>query len=436
VSRPGPAEVLKRLPDASAVLARRVIEAADAGGLAVYLVGGPVRDLLLGRSVRDVDLVVEPRDGQDAETLARAAAPEGAEIVAHDRFGTVRIDGSEASLDLATVRSETYDHDGALPSVGAGGLEDDLVRRDFSVNALALPLSRVARVRHAGIVEVGGGLEDLKRGRLRVLHPRSFHDDPTRALRAARLGPRLGFSLTRGSRTALRNALRDGAFSRVSGDRYRRELVKLFDDAAQGLDPARALRLLDEWHVLAALEPGLAFPREAGSPVRRVGRAIELPPWRSPRWRPWMTGLMVWLAPLAAALRRRALRRFAVRGAVADRIASIPRQRERILRAVERARGRGAVDALLHDLPEEELHAIHAWAEPAVRRRIVRFAGEDRVRRLPVTGADLTARGLAGPEVGRALARIRAAFLDGALSTSEEALGLAEEVVRRGKRRK
>jgi len=423
------------MPEAAAELVRGVVEAAEVRGDSVYLVGGPVRDLLLGRPVRDIDLLVEPVVDENVESLARGAAPEGATVTAHDRFGTVVVERGDVAIDLATARVESYSHDGALPSVSEGTLAEDLRRRDFTVNALAIPLTRDARARYPSVVDVENGLDDLANGKLRVLHPRSFRDDPTRVLRAARLAPRLGFALSRGSRSALRDALRDGAFGRVSGDRLRREFVKLFDDARLGLDPVRALKLLADWHVLGALEPGLTLPPEAASPLRRVRRCVEAPPWRAARWRPWTTGLGVWLAPLAPQLRRRALRRFAVRGGLSERVLSMPKMRDRTLRALGKARGRGAIDALLQALQEEELFALYAWGSPAVRRRIVRYGVEDRHRRLPVNGSDLTALGLTGPAIGRALERIRVAVLDGSVRNREEALMLAGEVGRQRSRR-
>jgi tRNA nucleotidyltransferase (CCA-adding enzyme) len=430
VTTPSLDDVMGALPQAAACLVRSVLELAEVRGMSIYLVGGPVRDLLLGRPVIDVDLLVEPRAGESAESLATAAAPDGVDVRSHDRFGTVTIHSEQAAIDLATVRKESYAHDGALPSVGEGTLEEDLRRRDFTVNSLAFPLTREARARHPGIVDVENGIDDLASRRLRVLHRRSFHDDPTRALRAARLAPRLGFSLSRGSRSALRDALRDGAFGRVSGDRLRREIIRLFDDARYGVNPARALKLLSGWQVLGALEPELSMPQDAASALRRVGRCVEHPPWRAGRWRPWVTGLGVWLAPLAPQLRRRTLRRFAVRGGLLERIVEMARMRQRVLRALEQARGRGAVDAQLRALTEEELYAQFAWATPAVRRRIVRYAAEDRQRRPPVSGSDLTALGLSGPAVGRALAHVRSAFLDGRVRSREEALALAREIGR------
>jgi tRNA nucleotidyltransferase (CCA-adding enzyme) len=435
VNEAGAEAFLRAVPAPMAPLLGAVLAAADAKRLAVYAVGGPVRDWLLERGIADLDLIVEPRDGDGAESLGRAVAPAAVRLRSHDRFGTLSLEGAAGVIDLATVRREAYAHPGALPTTEPGSLDEDLRRRDFSVNALALPLSQAARARHRGVIDVEEGLRDLARRRLRVLHPASFRDDPTRALRAARLAPRLGFTLTRDSRAALRDALRQGAFGRVSGERLRREIEKLFADAALGLDPTLALRLLESWHVLGALEPGLTLPRSMHAPLRRLGRAVQAPPWHCARWRVWASGLALWLAPLSPALRRRTLARFAVRGALVEAVSGFAKLREEKLRALAGSRGRGAIDAALADLDEEALHALWAVAPPAARRRVVRFANQDRGRRAPVSGAELVAVGLTGPEIGRALARIRVAFLDGGVRTREEALALAREIGARRRRR-
>lgn len=433
-------DVLDALPPGALPLVEALLEAAARGGYHLHLVGGPVRDLLLGLPLRDVDLLVEPPVGGTAEALARDAAPARARVVSHGRFGTVTLAAAEGSVDLAAARRERYAHPGALPTVQPGTLEEDLERRDFTVNALALTLEPPPAA-PGGALElhgVEGAEDDLRARALRVLHVRSFADDPTRALRAARLGVRLGFQLARGSHSALRDALREGAFGHVSGDRLRREFEKLFADAAQGLDPAEALRRLQSWHVLAALEPGLGLPRESVAPLRRLGRSLAEPPWPVQRLRPWCAGLAVWLAPLAAGLRARALARLAVRGELAERIAGFPPRCKTLLHALAGARGRGAVDAVLAGIQEAELLALHAAAPPPVRRRLVRWAAEDRGRRPPVGGAELVAAGLRGPAVGGALRRIREAWLDGEVANREEALALAREWARprREKRRR
>jgi len=435
VKLPSPDEVRAALPAGAAALVDPVLAAAARHRVAVHLVGGPVRDLLLGRVLRDVDLLVEPRQDFGAAELVQAAGLVGVRVVVHDRFGTLRIEGAGPDgacvVDVATVRSERYPHAGALPTVAPGTLDDDLRRRDFTVNGLALPLTAEARRARPPVLQADDGLRDLDARVLRVFHPASFHDDPTRALRAARLAARLGFTLSRSSRSALRDALRDGVFGRVSGERLRREIEKLFEDARLGLDPSETLRLLAEWHVLGALEPGLGLPRRALAPLRRLGRAIAAPPWPPRRTRPWAAGLATWLAPLDPGLRARTLGRFALRGELAARIAAFPRRRDAWLRALARARGRGPIDAVLGPLSEEESLALFAWAAPTVRRRILRYAVEDRPRRLPVTGEDLLALGLTGPAVGRALARIRSAFLDGAVRSRDDALALARELGQR-----
>ncbi len=431
---PGLREVLRALPAPCRPLVEAVLGVAREKDTDVFLVGGPVRDLLLGRAVRDVDLLVQPDGHGGAAELAAAAAAPGDEVRPHGAFGTVSLRRDGALLDLATTRSETYAHPGALPRVQPGTLEEDLRRRDFGVNALALPLSASARRAGRGIVDAVGGLADLERGVLRVLHKASFHDDPTRALRAARLSARLGFPVSRSSRNALRDALRDGAFARVSGERFLRELERLFEEALQGGDPAAALARLHDWHVLAALEPGLDLPRVARSPLRRLGRGLAEPPWSAPRLQALGAGLAVWLAPHAAALRRRTLERLAVRGERARRIAAFPRERDGWLRSLSRARGRGAVDAALHGVDDERLLALWAWAPAPLGRRIARYAREDRPRREPISGGDLVGIGLEGPAVGRAQRQLRAAWLDGSVRNREEALALAREIADRASR--
>lgn len=435
-------DVLAALPPATEPLVRRLVRSARSLGLRVHLVGGPVRDLLLGREIRDVDLLVQDdarASGDDrgpAARLARAAASAGGRVLEHGRFGTVRIEEEGAHVDLASARSEVYPRPGALPEVAPGSFEDDMARRDFSVNAMAIPLPHVRRGTLTTVLDPRGGLADLAERRLRVMHPQSFHDDPTRALRAARLAARLEFTLTRGSRSALRDALRDGVFGAVSGERLFREVQRCFSDATLGLNPAQALRLLASWHVLPALEPGLDLPRESLAPLRRVGRFVAEPLWKYTGCAPWQPGLAIWLAPQSAALRRRTLARFAVRGEVADRIIGFAAVRQRTLAELARVRGRGAVDALLSALPEDTLQALHASCDAPERKRLVRWAAEDRPQRAPVSGADLVELGLAGPEVGRVLARLRAAHLDGDVANREEALALATELARSDRARR
>lgn len=428
-------DILAVVPEPTGELLSRIAGVAAARSTTIHLVGGPVRDLLLGRDLVDVDLVVEGDARELAEAVSKESASDDLVLVPHDRFGTVRIEGPTARIDLAQLRNEAYAHPGALPEVEPGDLAQDMRRRDFSINALCCALNAADTAKPMPIIDLEGGLEDLDRRQLRILHSRSFHDDPTRVWRAARLAARLGFVLDRRSRNALRGALRDGAFGAVSGERWRRELQLTFDEARWGVHSGQVLRALSDWHVLSALEPGLSLSPDRMLPLRRLSRAIANPEWAAPRSRPWIAGLSIWLAPLPAALRRRTLERFSIRGEQARRIVQFGRDADRMLRALARSRGRGEVDAALGALPEETVQALYALANGSVRRRILRWGAEDRRRRAPVGGAELAELGLVGPDLGRALARIRSGFLDGEVANREEALALAEEISRRASRR-
>ncbi|HEV2785912.1 MAG TPA: hypothetical protein VGV67_05960, partial [Solirubrobacteraceae bacterium] len=231
---------------------RRLLEAAE-GIDGVHLVGGAVRDLLLGREPRELDVVVEG----DVEELARRL---GAELdhVVHERFGTATARSGGCRWDLAAARGETYARPGALPDVFASGIEQDLERRDVTVNAIALDLATgvVRMVEHAD--------EDVRAGRLRVLHDASFTDDPTRLWRVARYAARLGFELEEHTAQLAEQAVAAGALATVSGTRIGNELRL----ALREPDPVAAL----EAAVALGLAPWLAPDRTLAE------RALELLP--------------------------------------------------------------------------------------------------------------------------------------------------------------
>jgi len=227
--------------------------------LPVYLVGGAVRDLMLGGRPLDLDLVVEGDPAQVAAAI-------GGEVRTHDRFGTSTVTLDGFTYDLARSRRETYAHPGALPDVSPAPLSEDLLRRDFTVNALAIALVGGA----AGSLEAAPlGLEDLERRSLRVLHDASFIDDPTRALRLARYASRLEFEIEPHTRTLLDSALDAGAISTVSGSRIGAELRLL----AREPDPVSALRCVGELGIAHAIHPALGLDDE---PLAR--RALALLP--------------------------------------------------------------------------------------------------------------------------------------------------------------
>ena len=235
----------KYLPPPVLALLKIAGKEADELKQELYLVGGVVRDLFLGRANFDFDLVVEG----DAVALARTLAKDSqAKLTIHSRFGTAKLNYPEFSLDLATARSETYSKPGALPTVKAGNLEDDLVRRDFTINAMALHLNPQ---RFGKLVDLYHGKDDLDNRLIRILHPKSFIDDATRILRAVRYEQRLGFKLEPETEKLL---CRDvSMLDTISGDRIRHEIELILQED----QPERILRRAEKSGVLSKLHPAL-----------------------------------------------------------------------------------------------------------------------------------------------------------------------------------
>lgn len=229
-------------------LVRNSAQIARELGYSTYLVGGFVRDLLIGQANLDLDIVVEG----DAIALAqRLAAQHGGRVHAHQRFGTAiwLIDEDEnLHLDFATARTEFYEYPSALPDVERSSIKLDLHRRDFTVNAMALCLDPE---RYGTLLDPYGGEQDLTRGLIRVLHNLSFIEDPTRILRAVRFEQRFGFELETRTAQLIDDARR--LLGRMSGQRLRHELDLIFSEQ----EPERALARLQQLGVLEQLQPNL-----------------------------------------------------------------------------------------------------------------------------------------------------------------------------------
>ncbi len=238
-------EIEIRLPRQLLQLVRDAGELAIERGENLYLVGGAVRDMFLGRPNLDLDMVLEG----DAPSLARRLARlRTAKIVTHPRFGTATISQGKINLDMVTARSETYARPGALPKVKPGNIHDDLSRRDFTINAMAAHLAPDC---FGELVDPYGGKSDLDRGLIRVLHRESFRDDPTRIWRAVRYEQRLDFKLEPETEGLLR---RDVVMIEViSGDRLRHELDRILQEDR----PENAIERSAEVGALQYLHPSL-----------------------------------------------------------------------------------------------------------------------------------------------------------------------------------
>jgi tRNA nucleotidyltransferase (CCA-adding enzyme) len=384
---------------------------------AVYVVGGAVRDVLLGHAPHELDFVVEG----DAVAVARRAAQRlGGRVVVHDRFGTATVEAPGATFDLAGARRERYERPGALPTVELGAtLREDLERRDFTINAIALHLA------DGELTYYPGAREDLEARVLRVLHDRSFLDDPTRLLRLARYGARLGFEPAPETDRLAAEAIAVGALDTVTGSRLGTELRLLLREP----QPAALLAL--ERHglgerLLAPRRPArgevVGRARSFGVQPEVVDRALALVP------RDGRADLTALGASLGGDRREIAAR--------LDDLAFPAAERDIVAHTAASA---GYLnDVLIEDPPmpdvalwtalrkqPPETVAVAGALDDAAFEPARRWLDDVRHRRLAIDGNDIVAAGLYGPAVGEALDRAMAAMLEGRAPGREEQLAAA-----------
>ena len=415
------AELLARSIDpTSKETIERIAAVARAERVPVYLVGGYVRDLLLGRENRDLDLVVEGDGPAFARGLGKAL---DAPVRIHEAFLTAVIRTPSGEIDVATARSEFYRAPAALPEVATSALRQDLYRRDFTVNTLAI---RLGPEGPPELIDPFGGRRDLELGVLRVLHSLSFLDDPTRALRAVRLERRLGLHLAPETERLIGIALKEGAFDRLSGARLRAELDLLLNEEAVALPGLERLAALG---VLGAIEPRWVHDRTLAPEVENRLRAA-LAAWDWYR----LEGLKEPVADLAELLglalavalpfdaRRRLADRLALNGSLRARRLGVAEVVRDALAALRENARPSEVAAALSGLPGEELLLVFAATDETGRSWIRRDLAELRTIEPSIRGADLIAAGVPeGPSLGSALRAVKSALQDGELAAGREA---------------
>ena len=369
-----PEQTTAALEAARAFVPAQLLAALESTELPGYLVGGAVRDALLGVEELgpDLDVAIE---GELDPVLDLLGVEDSR---SHERFGTATVLLGDRPLDLARTRSETYEHPGALPDVEPASILTDLERRDFTINAIALPLSGPPE-----LLDPHGGVADLTARKLRLIHPGSLLDDPTRALRGARYAARLGLEPDAETRELL--ALTD--LTSVSAERVEAELLRIGAEA----EAVRAFELLDEWGVLEIGDDCLALMTEAAEYVLTE-------PWVRLVERPQL------LATIATA-QQDALES-------ASELAAAPEDRP-TPELFELAAGRSDLELAIARAKGAE------WLD--------RHVSEWRRVALTIDGESLIAAGVdEGPDVGRGLRAALHARLDGSIgATPEEELGVA-----------
>lgn len=411
-------DALPRRPGGPQLLAVAVEASAEAA-----LVGGAVRDILLGREPRELDVVIAgpgvtaPAFATELATRLGGAAAEVAsssvQVHMHERFGTAVVQWEAGRVDVAERRAESYAAAGALPEVRPGTVTEDLARRDFTVNAIAVPL---AGSRRGTLDAAPRALEDLAARRLRVLHDASFTDDPTRLLRLARYAARLGFQIEPHTEELAERALAAGALDTVSGARIGAELRLALAET----DVVGVLTRMQALGLLAALHPRLRLDKEA------LERAQALLP--SEDGRPDLLALAALTLPLV--LRVGADGQAGELAGLLDRLELTAADRDRVLMAnvaVPRLVGELAsasrpsqLAATVAGVPVEGIALAGALDEKAAVKA-KEWLTQSRHVRLEISGADLIAAGVPeGPEIGRRLRLALLARLDGELAPGRD----------------
>ena len=398
---------------------REIVEAVAALGehaAGVYLVGGTVRDILLGEQSFDVDIAVEGDAIAFAYALARALR---GRATPHQKFGTAIVSyGDDERIDVVTTRTEFYDAPGALPTVERAGLREDLFRRDFTINAMAASLTASDLGR---LVDPFGGRADLEARVLRVLHNLSFIDDPTRIFRGIRYEARYGFRFDEHSARLVRACIEMGLVGDLSSARLRDELVALLEDpgaveeirrlGALGADRAIHPHLRGDDVAAGLFARAVALRDELGVdvPTWRIGIAALAHELTSDEAYDWLERLKV---------RRRDVERIVGAVTVAPRIVERLRAEE-----LDPSQVVAIADAFAPDAP---LLALAREDRPELRDYFLRL----REVRLEIGGADLIAMGIAeSPRIGDILGELRRRKLNGELAGRDAELAAARELV-------
>ncbi len=405
-------KIEERLPPrALTAISRARALLAERGGK-LFLSGGAVRDLLLDKPVWDVDLVCEG----DAITLAGdLAAGEDAKISLHKPFLTANLKWADLSLDLTTARREKYARPGELPEVEPGSLKEDLFRRDFSINAMAVSLNTE---NNGQLIDVYGGLDDLRNKLVRVLHEKSFTDDATRLWRAVRYEQRLDFRLEAGTEALLKRHL--AMLDTITGERIWYELERAFGEEL----PEKVLLRAGELGLLARLNPGLL----AGS---------QLTEWFNSARRtslPLKPGVSLYMALLTFNLDEDSLENIIQR-------LNVNRAITQTLNETQELKTRRQALSVEPLKPSAVYRLLRGFSEDAVRANLIASQSEEACRNIrlyldklryvktALNGDELIALGLnQGPSIKTMLGRLLDARLDAEVSSREEEMRLLRKI--------
>jgi tRNA nucleotidyltransferase (CCA-adding enzyme) len=422
-----PAKIFNRLEDAGRL--------AQQSGVAAFVVGGLVRDLLLGRATIDVDITVE---GDGMAFARRLADRHNAALKIFERFATAYVVFPDRmKFDIASTRAGQPARLGAgdegawsAPAGESCPIERDLMRRDFTINALAIHLNAG---RFGQLLDPSGGLRDLRGRTIRAVYDFSFTDDPTRVYRAIRFERRFEFTIERRTLRLLKEATAQGLTHTLPGHRVKNELILLLAEK----DPARTIRRLSALDLLHPIHPALQLTPHLTTLLAGLTNALNWWGRRFPDRKPDhpLAYFMALTAGLSAPAANTLMKRLVLPEGQAEKVRTVTRRLEPILRRLGRSRPLTPSQTyrLLTGLPDEGLILLVAEAPSAsIRRLVSAYLTRYQPTRLAISGKNLASMGLkSGPLYKTVLDRVLDAKLDGTVKTEKEERELAQRLVRK-----
>jgi len=441
------AEKMKEiLPDKLFRLVRTIGREADARGMNVFLVGGFVRDIFLGGKNYDLDVVVEG----DAIKFGRVLADKiGGSLVAHRKFGTSTIvkpwplwlgeslhPDNKFKIDVATARKEVYAKPAALPTVRFSSLREDLYRRDFTVNAMAVSINK----KNFGLfIDFFAGLEDLEKGIIRVLHDNSFIDDPTRIFRAVRFEQRFGFTIEDHTEYLITHAVKQEMFQRTENQRIRDELILILKER----NPEKAVFRMKELHELRFIHPKLVLNKAIRGRFAELRKCIN---WYNShatgkrQLDTWIINFMVILEKLTQPQVEEVVKKFVLTRSASIRLRSYKKNTKGALRklSIGGKMSPSKIYDILEPFPHEvTLYAMAKTGSSLARRRIKKFFADYNGVKLKIKGDDIIAQGVRpGPRYKKILDQILYRKIDGKLKTKRDELNYLKDFIGKDHKKK
>lgn len=417
---------LEKLPQDILSLIYKAREAAETIGCDAYLVGGFVRDLILGMKNFDLDIVIEGDGIKFAEVLSSKLQ---ARLIRHRRFGTATlIMDHYLKIDIASTRKESYPHPAALPVVEKGNLRDDLFRRDFTINAMAIVITGED---FGKLTDYYEGECDLRNRKIRILHSLSFIDDPTRILRCIRFEQRFGFRIERRTLRCLKESVKSGMLKKIQPQRIRDELVLMLREDF----PSRELKRINELVGFSFIEPTLYLPAANHALFKSIRPQAawfrkELPVRR--HLDIWLIYFMLLLDPLSARRVSSVLKRFVFHKGVEKRVLTYKKTGPKIIAALNKDKIKPSrLFGLLEPLSYEVIILLMVTCRRLnVMMHISDFLKNYNGRRHHISGRDLLDLGLIpGPYYQRIFKDVIRAQLDGKVRTKEEEIELVKKMI-------